>query len=181
MLAQKQGRPLNEWLAFCPCCGEKGPAFPAKNLLRCGACGFHFFLNPAIAVGAVIQDEKDRVLLVRRGHEPGKGMLGLPGGFVDPGETAEEAVRRETKEEVNLEIGEFSYLCSFPNRYLHGGILYAVLDLFYAARVPPRASPRAMEEVDDVLLLPAENIPLEQLAFDSNQRALRAFIQNQPV
>ena len=58
---------------------------------------------PRVAVGAMIA-RGDRVLLVRRGREPAKGIWTVPGGGVELGETVEEAVRREIREETGLEI-----------------------------------------------------------------------------
>jgi 8-oxo-dGTP diphosphatase len=55
-------------------------------------------------VGAVIKDASGRLLLVRRGHEPGAGLWSLPGGRVEPGETGEEAVAREILEETGLQV-----------------------------------------------------------------------------
>jgi 8-oxo-dGTP diphosphatase len=55
-------------------------------------------------VGAVIKDEAGRMLLVLRGHGPGKGLWSIPGGRVEPGETDEEAVIREVREETGLEV-----------------------------------------------------------------------------
>jgi 8-oxo-dGTP diphosphatase len=59
--------------------------------------------RPIIGVGAVIID-KDRVLLVKRAHEPLKGEWSLPGGAVDVGETLHQAVAREVLEETGLEV-----------------------------------------------------------------------------
>ena len=59
--------------------------------------------RPIVGVGAVVLDG-DRVLLVKRAHEPLKGEWSLPGGAVDVGETLEEAIRREVREETCLEV-----------------------------------------------------------------------------
>jgi len=60
--------------------------------------------HPLVAVGAVIFDNEGKVLLVKRKHAPNKGNWAIPGGKVKYGETLEEAIRREMKEETNLDI-----------------------------------------------------------------------------
>jgi 8-oxo-dGTP diphosphatase len=55
-------------------------------------------------VGAVIKDASGRLLLIRRGHEPGAGLWSLPGGRIEPGETHEQAVAREVLEETGLRV-----------------------------------------------------------------------------
>jgi ADP-ribose pyrophosphatase YjhB (NUDIX family) len=55
-------------------------------------------------VGAIISDAAGRLLLIRRGHEPGKGLWSLPGGRVEPGETDEQALIREVREETGLTV-----------------------------------------------------------------------------
>jgi ADP-ribose pyrophosphatase YjhB (NUDIX family) len=54
--------------------------------------------------GAVVRDEAGRLLLVRRGREPGRGRWSLPGGRVEPGETAAAAAVREVREETGLDV-----------------------------------------------------------------------------
>lgn len=54
--------------------------------------------------GAVIKDDAGRLLLVLRGHDPGKGLWSVPGGRIEPGETDEDAVVREVREETGLEV-----------------------------------------------------------------------------
>lgn len=61
-----------------------------------------------LAVSAAIMKD-DRFLLVRRGREPSRGLFAFPGGRVVPGETLEEAVRRELMEETSLTAGSFSF------------------------------------------------------------------------
>ena len=60
--------------------------------------------RPIVGVGAVVLDGDGRVLLIRRGREPLKGEWSIPGGAVETGETLEEAVAREVREETGLEI-----------------------------------------------------------------------------
>jgi 8-oxo-dGTP diphosphatase len=54
--------------------------------------------------GAVIKDDAGRMLLILRGHDPGKGLWSVPGGRIEPGETGEEAVVREVLEETGLVV-----------------------------------------------------------------------------
>jgi 8-oxo-dGTP diphosphatase len=64
-----------------------------------------FVNTPAvIAASAVIRDEHDRVLLIKRGHQPGMGLWSLPGGALKPGETLAEAAKREAWEETGLVV-----------------------------------------------------------------------------
>ena len=55
-------------------------------------------------VGAVIKDDQGRLLLIKRGHEPGAGLWSVPGGRVEPGETDAEALVREMREETGLTV-----------------------------------------------------------------------------
>ena len=67
------------------------------------------YRHPSVAVDCVVF-RGDSVLLVRRGGHPFRGKLALPGGFIEEGESAEQAVRRELKEETSLEVKK---LCQF--------------------------------------------------------------------
>ena len=61
--------------------------------------------TPALTTDCVVFDARGYVLLIRRKHEPFRGSYALPGGFVDTGETVENACRRELKEETGLDVG----------------------------------------------------------------------------
>ena len=60
--------------------------------------------TPALTTDCVIFDAEGRALLIRRGHSPYAGSYALPGGFVEIGETVEEACRRETLEETGIKV-----------------------------------------------------------------------------
>jgi 8-oxo-dGTP diphosphatase len=61
--------------------------------------------TPALTTDCVIFDPEGRVLLIRRGHPPFAGSYALPGGFVEMGETVEDACRREAQEETGIVVG----------------------------------------------------------------------------
>lgn len=125
-------------------------------------------------MAAIIQDEPGRILFIRRKRNPSKGKLSLPGGFVDPGETVESALVRETKEEVNLDIVSSRYLCSSPNNYDYRGVTYTVTDFFFVARVESfRPLSPQHSEVDGIHFLPLTSETISQLAFPSLSYALQ--------
>src|SRR5689334_8035538 len=101
--------------ACCPRCGVRRPPAAPRQPFHCDACGLHFYFNAALAVATLLLGPDDRILFIRRAKEPAQGKLAVPGGFVDIGETAEAALRREIKEEVNLEVGPLTFLCSATN------------------------------------------------------------------
>jgi ADP-ribose pyrophosphatase YjhB (NUDIX family) len=55
-------------------------------------------------VGAVVHDAAGRLLLIRRGHDPHRGLWSLPGGRIEAGESPEQAVVREVREETGLDV-----------------------------------------------------------------------------
>jgi len=162
----------------CPKCGANGSATGARQPFDCPACGFHYYFNPAAAVAAILLGPDDRALFIRRAKDPGKGKLGLPGGFVDIGESAEAALRREIKEEVNLDVAALEFLCSGPNEYLYQDVNYPVLDLFFVARVNEIGAVSALDGVESFAWRNPSAIRVEEMAFASNWEAVRRFCIN---
>lgn len=117
-------------------------------MLSCPECGFQYFINSVAAVAALVTDEKGNLLLTTRGVEPHYGKLDLPGGFIDPGETAEEAVARELYEELGMEVKSVNYVGSSTNEYVYAGLSVFTLDL--AFRVIPE-SVEGLKAMDDIL------------------------------
>jgi 8-oxo-dGTP diphosphatase len=94
--------------------------------------------TPLLATDCVVLDAKSRVLLIRRANEPHKGGYALPGGFVDVGETVEDACRRELLEETGIKAGRLRLVgvYSDPRRDPRGHTVSVV----YLTRVhTPRA------------------------------------------
>lgn len=102
--------------------------------------------TPLLVTDCVVLDAEGRVLLIRRGNPPFKGMLALPGGFVDVGETVEDAARREVLEETGVKVGRLALVgvYSDPKRDPRGHTC-SVAFLARVARATPRAGSDAAE------------------------------------
>lgn len=118
---------------FCPRCGSPDFVPAGDRSFICACCSFNYYINSAAAVAALIFNEEGKLLLTRRAVEPDIGKLDLPGGFIDPGETAEDALRRELREELGLEVKSLRYLISKPNEYLFSGISVFTTDFAFLA------------------------------------------------
>lgn len=169
---------ISEAYRYCPICGEERVRDSKSRPFRCLSCTHTSFFGPVSAVGGVITNERGQVLLIERARDPGRGKLGMPGGFVDPHEAAETALRRETREEVGLRIGDLTFLMTAPNTYVYNGIEYPVLDVYFHARVEPDQSIQA-EGSEVSMWLWSELTPniLDRMAFVSNRRALEFYVQ----
>ncbi len=166
-----------ELFRFCPRCGVPRPADNhGQSPFRCGVCGLVFYFNPTVAAAAFVSNLAGRVLFIRRVKEPSAGKLGVPGGFIDFGESAEEGVRREVREEVGLELDRLTFLASFPNIYAYREVSYPVVDLYFTAVAVNPESARPLDAVAGIeWRLPAE-VPEEEIAFPSLLAALRVLL-----
>lgn len=99
---------------FCPYCGEMviEKSFGNRKHGYCQKCDIIHYENPLPAVAALVLDQKNQLLLVKRSVEPGKGEWCLPGGFLEIDESIEEAVLRELEEETGIK-GEIEGLIDF--------------------------------------------------------------------
>jgi 8-oxo-dGTP pyrophosphatase MutT (NUDIX family) len=149
---------------FCPRCGvPRAEPTTRPDPFRCDACGFLFFFNPAVAVAALVVRGDGRALFIRRASDPARGRLALAGGFVDPGENAEGALRREIREEVGLELTHLTFLSSSPNEY------------HYLGKTIDEARPAPLDGVASVEWLDPMAVDPEDLAFPSMRDGLRRY------
>lgn len=157
----------------CPRCGSARPdGHLGKIPLECATCGFTYFFNPTVSAAAFIFNPRNEVLVIERAREPAKGMLAVPGGFIDIGETAEIALQREIQEEVGLSVTAINYLCSETNQYPYRGLTYPVCDLVFTAQATNAEAVQALEDVAGWFWTPLAAIPSQRLAFPSLRRGL---------
>ncbi|MDR0524254.1 MAG: NUDIX domain-containing protein [Spirochaetaceae bacterium] len=167
---------------FCPACGSEKIRFEKGKVFRC-PCGFVYYHNVASATGCII-DAGGMVVLLIRAKEPALGKLDVPGGFVNPEESALDGLRRECREEIGWDPGteaNFSFLTALPNTYPYKGIEYKTCDFFFTLSAPGlqesdlRLDP---EEIGGVRFIRYEDVNLKDLAFDSTRQALRFFLSH---
>jgi 8-oxo-dGTP diphosphatase len=99
-------------------------------------------------VGGVVHDERGRLLIVRRGHEPGRGRWSVPGGRVEPGESDEVAVLREVAEETGLDAEVIRHVGSV-RRPAPGGGTFDIHDFLLRPRRVPAPAPVPGDDADD--------------------------------
>lgn len=155
---------------YCSECGAKLPAAPASDALSrtsCERCGAVFLFSPRLAAACIAQ-WNDRVLLVRRGIEPGFGLWSLPGGFVESAEALQSGAARELLEEagVEVEIGRpYAVFRVVPSHQLH--VVY--LAQLRTAEFKPGS------EALEAALFDENTVPWDRLAFASTREALRRY------
>jgi len=120
----------------------------------------------------LICTHENQLLLVKRAVDPGKGMWGLPGGFIERGETPEMGAERELLEETNLQGNVKSLLgtCSHFNT-VFGDILLVGMEV----QIKDWSKLKAGDDAAEAALLPLENLPT--LAFSCHQLILNMYLQ----
>lgn len=165
---------------FCPKCGSNSFFTANKGRsFKCEDCHFQYFINSSAAVACLIFNSLGELLLTRRAFEPNKGMLDLPGGFVDPMETAEEAARREIKEELNLDLSDLHYLVSFPNLYPYSNMVIPTVDLAFVCRTDDFSCMRPGDDVASIEFFPPGKVNFDALCSESMRQIIRFYLKNE--
>jgi ADP-ribose pyrophosphatase YjhB (NUDIX family) len=162
---------------FCPRCGRRVRRHREDGYwrARCPACGWTYYGNPVAAAGAVIV-RGARVLLVRRGRAPYKGTWDIPGGFVEAGENAEAALRRELREELGVTARTLRFVGSASDRYGPRGI--PILSLVFRATV--RGTMHPTDDIASLEWFDRGRIPWQDIAFPALRDLLRHHLSRRP-
>ncbi|MFO8001084.1 MAG: NUDIX domain-containing protein [Marinilabilia sp.] len=165
-------------LKYCPSCGSGLFKPDSSKSFKCDSCGFRFFINSAAAVAAIMENEYEEILLTVRGVEPNIGALDLPGGFVDPMEGAEEALRREVKEELNLEITDIEYLGSFPNEYIYNNYSVFTSDFGFVCNVKSFDNIKVKDDIADYQFFGPKEINYDKISSNSIKKLIKKYLAN---
>jgi 8-oxo-dGTP diphosphatase len=156
-------------VAACPNC-----ATADERPLVCDRCGWRWYANPRPAAAVLLErhmagEAEPSVLLLRRAVQPGLGDWDLPAGYLDPGESFEQAARRETVEESGIEVE----LISLAGVY-HSPGANAVTAVYRARSRDPTSLVRTDFESSDHAWIPRSQVAdwLPRVAFGSMVSAL---------
>ena len=155
---------------FCPRCGgEAEVAFPRS--ITCGHCGYGAYYNPKPVACAIPRDEEGRVWLLRRAFDPGAGLWTFPGGFVDLGESVEDAAVREAREELEIDIA-LTGLVGVYSRARDRVVLVVCEAIAHG-------EPQTTDEAPEVRAFAPAELPWDELAFWSTEQALRDLLDSE--
>ena len=128
------------------------------------ACSHVHFLDPKVAAG-IISTLEGKAVILKRAHNPGKGLWTFPGGFVNRGEVVADAAAREAYEESGIEV----YVRSLLGVYSFSG--NPTVLIVYTGEVTA-GEPRALDESTEVKLVGPDEYDPGELAFDTTRAAM---------
>lgn len=162
-------------MKFCSQCGArlviKIPAGEDRERFVCEACGTIHYLNPKVIAGC-LPLWQGKILLCRRAIEPRYGLWTLPAGFMELGETLEEAAIRETWEEAGAKVRQLALYTVFSLPHVDQ------IHLFFRAELVSTSFSPGPESLE-VNLFAETEIPWRELAFSTVRRTLEHFLQDQ--
>lgn len=165
-----------ELFKFCPKCGSQAIEAHEDNAIKCKSCQFVYFFNASGAVFAFIMNAKNELLVTERAFEPYKGTLDLPGGFINPGETAENALIRELKEELNIDIYDLEICYTLANSYPFSNMYVHTIDLVFKAKIKSLEGIKAADDVSSYFFADPKTINPEKFGINSVRESVVRFL-----
>lgn len=161
-------------MEYCPICGENTFTLHHERYFKCEACDFTYYHNVAAATVAFIRC-KNELLFAIRAYEPFKGMLDLPGGFQEIGETYEEGLQREMKEELGIEIPleQMHYCFSIPSKYPMPVVDYYSCDAYFEIVYDEKPEITPADDVASVEWIKIDEIDFTRIGFKSMHKAIQ--------
>lgn len=170
-----------EVFLYCPKCSQPFSS-SSPNVQICTECGLQFYMSPKPAACCIILTPDGKIIATRRNKNPYRGQPDLPGGFVDAGETFEEAVIREIHEELGFTITreQISYFSSTYGTYPYQDIVYSVLVTFFIVqlKVMPDITKFDPVEVQEVLLYHPNEVNILDFGMDTDRKVLEDYLKN---
>ena len=171
------GRGVPDWIArtlnFCSSCGAElrygAIEGEDRDRLSCPSCGHITYVNPRLVVTTLPLTGDGRIVLLRRGIEPGRGAWAQPGGFLEVDETVHQAAVRETLEETGLSVEPGEIIG------LYTRLEAAVVTIAFESKVVG-GTPRPTREALEIAMFTPEEIPWSGLAFRTTMWMLRDWI-----
>jgi len=159
------------YLEFCSNCGEKNQfgEIDGNKRFYCPHCMTIHYENPK-PTATLICPQNDNILLVKRASNPGKGLWGLPGGFIEKGESTEVGAERELMEETNLKgkVKQILGTCSHFNT-IFGDILLVGMEI----EISNWSKMKAGDDAAEAILFTLKDLP--QLAFPCHEKIVRMY------
>lgn len=161
-------------MKFCSACGnpvnQRIPEGDTRLRYVCDHCQTIHYQNPNIVAG-VLPTWGSQVLLCRRAIEPRRGYWTLPAGFMENGETLEQAARRETVEEACARVGQISLYQLFDLPHINQ------VHVFFRAELADLDFAVGVESLE-VKLFDESEIPWDELAFRTVSRTLECYYRD---
>ena len=163
-------------LNFCQKCGGKVKK-KEKCLFECRLCKRKEYINPRTTNAIIIENKKGEILFGKRKYNPKKGLLDLLGGFLNPGETIEESMRREFKEETGGSLKELKYFGSYSDDYLFQNENLPTIVACFIGKLKNEKL-KAGDDVDELFFIKKKNIRLNRIAFKSMKQFLKDYLKD---
>ena len=162
-------------MKYCSTCGtaveRRIPAGDQVLRFVCLSCETVHYQNPKLVVGCVPEDDAGRILICRRAIEPRHGFWTVPAGFMENGETLQQAAARESLEEALADV-EIGSLLSVVH-VLHAEQVH----VFFRGRLRSPEIGAGTESLE-VRMVTADEIPWDDIAFTSTTYTLRRYLED---